>query len=420
MGFLNLFHPAKKKVFKPSPKKPKAAKDLSSPKKRETPDRPQTTGTPTSTPVKSAIPFTIPSCARVSPDRVNAALRRKNPNVPQQDIEVFCAVKQVRVYCHSHILDKMSDLTKFIICSIAEGRTLDDIIALTQLGGYAVEEETSYLKKGKLLEDSENLVLTPLGQEHFRLIQIFSELSKGIDAQLNLYTDQIETRVKQLYEQNEIAPDAFILNGKFSKVLLQNYNYSNSLEFVQPFLQGDLPFRSEILESLYTSIRLERDERTSVYQKLKVPSLYECAYSGHVEGEICFSLPVHELHYRLRIYALDHYRTVLDTLDRLEQFEKQLLSERSMLLTRRFREDRDESEYVICADLYHGDRCRSEWTILHTPPEGSFLVTPCYPEIQFELEDKSEQIGRDFYLEELERVPRYLCISLPYSSLICG
>lgn len=415
MALFNIFHPKKKRAAPPSPPK---AKESSPAARVPTPGNPRARGAPPSAPVRSADAFWVPSCAEISPDILGAALLRKDPEVPRPKLEVFCAVKLVRVYCHSHILDKMSDLTKFIICSVAEGRTADDIIALTQLGGHAVEDETAYLRKGKLLEDGEELVLTPLGQEHFRLIRIFAELSKGIEAQLNLHTDRIEARPGRLYGQGELAPGAFLLNGKFSNVLLQNYNYSNSQEFVQPFLQGDTPFHGEILESLYTVVRLEKAGQSSVYQRLEVPCLYEFAHPGLVEGAICFALPVHEIHYRLQIYALDNYRSVLSTLDLLEQFEKQLLSDRSLLLVRRFREERDAPDHVVCGDLYGGSRCRDEWIVLPERPEGCFLVAPCYPNIQFGLEVNSSSIGKHYYLEESKRVPRYLCFSLPYDSLV--
>lgn len=425
MGFLGFIKkkPPFTKAHAPQPKKPsgKAGAPRATPK--VSPSRPKAAprtpppGSTSQTAVKvsppdssRASPLRVPSCAGIEADAVLRSCRMVNPPLPTGNIRVFCPIKQVRICCYSSILDKMSPLTKFIIRSISAGKTLEELDALTQIGARTIEDEIAYLRKGKLVEE-EALRLTPLGRDHSRLINIFDRLSNGVNARLNLYTDQFEEDTSSLCGQEALEEDSAVLEGKFSKVLLQNPNYSNSLEFVRPYLEEGTPFLKEVSESLYTLIKLEKGGKT-LYQKLTLPD------GCRGKGQIQFCLPVQEIRYRLRIDVLDHFRSVLDTLDKLEVFDKQLLSDRSLRLVKGWREEKMAPEYTICADLFHGTIVEAGEELLEQPPKGSFLLHSCYPCIQFALDEGPKGLGRQFYLVETGRQERYLPFSCQYSQLV--
>lgn len=431
MGLLGLLKhknrpPAKKHASQP--KKPSSKADTPRAEPKAPPSRPKTAprtpppaGTASQTAAKSSPsvpprtpPLRVPSCAGIEAGVVLRECVRVGPPLPEEDIQVFCPVKRVRICCYSSILDKMSLLTKFIIRSIAEGKTLEELEALTQIGARTIEDEIAYLRKGKLLEEEGPLRLSRLGQDHSRLINIFDRLSSGIDARLNLYTDQFEEDASPLRHQKELEEDSALLEGKFSKVLLKNPNYSNSLEFARPFLEEGTPFLEEVTESLYTLIKPEGNGET-LYQKLILPKGSQEDASG---PKLLFCLPAQELHCRLRMNILEPFRTVLDTLDKLETFDKQLLSDRSLRLVKGWREEKAAPEYTICADLFHGTILGTEEGLTERPPEGSFVLRARCSHIQFKLEEGSKGLGRQFYLEETGRQERYLPFSCCYSQLI--
>ena len=63
--------------------------------------------------------------------------------IQPQDIEMkfYCPIRNAKIYCHSVLVDKLGDLTKFIILSIYKGRSIEEICSLTQMGNITVKEE---------------------------------------------------------------------------------------------------------------------------------------------------------------------------------------------------------------------------------------------------------------------------------------
>ena len=428
MGLLGFLKPKKRpstKTHTPQPKKtsskataPRAASKPPPSTSKAAPRTPPPAGAASQAAAKASppappksSPLRVPSCAGIEAEAVLRECRRVGPPSPAQDIQIFCPVKRVRICCYSSILDKMSPLTKFIIRSISGGKTMEELDALTQIGARTIEDEIAYLRKGKLLEEGEPMQLTQLGQDHSRLIGIFDRLSNGVEARLNLYTDRFEKGSFPLYSREDLEKDSAVLEGKFSKVLLQNPNYSNSLELIRPFLEEGTPFLKEVTESLYTLTKLEKGNQP-LYQKLILPA------GSQGEGPLQFCLPVQEIRCRLRMNVLDPFRSVLDTLDKLEVFGEQLLSDRSLRLVKGWREEKAAPEYTICADLFHGTIVEAKMGLLERPPEGSFVLQSRYPCIRFELEKGLKGLGRQFYLTETGRQDWYLPFSCQYSQLV--
>ena len=49
-----------------------------------------------------------------------------------EDIKLtfYCPVQPARIYCHSILIDKLGDLTKFIVFSIYEGHSIEEIMEI--------------------------------------------------------------------------------------------------------------------------------------------------------------------------------------------------------------------------------------------------------------------------------------------------
>jgi hypothetical protein len=364
----------------------------------------------------------IASCQYISDQMLDQALRPQYAPIDVQRITLYCAVQKVTIYCHSNILDKMGDLTKFVIRSVAEGKTIEDILLLTQMGSRTIDAEIQYLKKGKLLEDSDDLRLTALGRDYGRLVERFEKLAKGIPAQLNLYTNCIELCAARYYASEELSKDDFVIDGKISMVLLQNDNYSNSLEFVQPYVQEEIPFLEEITESLYTTIRVEK-RASRLYQKLVLPDQNKELNPEEVprreaENDIRFCLPVQKIHYRLRSGGLDEYRSVLDTLDKLDQYGNQLLSEKALLLVKRYREEIERAEYTVSVNTYNGALLpeNAAEPTGEKPPDAAFVLGGHDFETPFAL--NPDFVNGQFYLEEVKRETMLFLIRVPYAAFI--
>lgn len=92
-------------------------------------------------------------------------------------IDFLFPFRPATIYCHSVLIDKLGDITKFIIQSLYTGKTLREIKELTGLGDIAVDEETEYLVRGKLLTKETSIQLTDQGQQYGQLLERYNQPS---------------------------------------------------------------------------------------------------------------------------------------------------------------------------------------------------------------------------------------------------
>lgn len=48
-------------------------------------------------------------------------------------LTLYCPVRPARIFCHSILVDKLGDLTKFILSSLHDGYSIEEILELTQI-----------------------------------------------------------------------------------------------------------------------------------------------------------------------------------------------------------------------------------------------------------------------------------------------
>ena len=85
--------------------------------------------------------------------------------IQENEMTFYCPIRNAKIFCHSVLIDKLGDLTKFIISSIHKGHTIEEICALTQMGNTTIKEELDYLIRGGLIEDDKQ-TLTYLGTQY--------------------------------------------------------------------------------------------------------------------------------------------------------------------------------------------------------------------------------------------------------------
>ena len=61
----------------------------------------------------------------------------------EKQLELICPIRKAKIYCHSVLIDKLGDLTKFIVSSIYKGHSIEEICLLTRMGNATVEEEST-------------------------------------------------------------------------------------------------------------------------------------------------------------------------------------------------------------------------------------------------------------------------------------
>ena len=245
MGLFEFFSPKKKEPVRPS-----SVTRHSSTVKRETVSRPMHPREARTTKPKKA-------SLKVTDTKEIEKNLKVETQLQEIEMTFYCPIRNAKIYCHSVLVDKLGDLTKFIISSIHEGHTIEEICALTQMGNTTIKEELDYLIRGGLINDDRQ-TLAELGKQYAVLLEKFSELSKGIDIAFNVFADKFEA-----IEEDQLVSEAdrrYILESHFIPALTRNDNYANSLEIAKNQIESETPFCQEIRNSLYATVKIERTE----------------------------------------------------------------------------------------------------------------------------------------------------------------
>jgi len=335
-------------------------------------------------------------------------------------IEFYCEVKRIRIYCHSAYLDKLSDLTKFIICSVADGRKKEEIEALTQMGSRAIEEELCALEKGGVLTpNDDSYELTELGKGYAQLIDLFSRYSTGIEAQVNTYSDFVGSRTV-CYLESELDPTIACASRRLNYLLLKNDNYSNSLDYVKGLIQNEqlknVPVLPQVLDTLYTSVKVEQhDERIFERYILANDSTVKKGDSILADTAVAsFCIPVKALHYRVQYRALEPYRANRDILLRIFAQHTELLSQEGKLIAERFTDEQRFKALCFNIDSYSGCLLSEHESTEAEVPNGVILLKEKSPAACVDF--CKDRLGSIFSLMNEEKQDCFLIKTIPLTS----
>ena len=320
---------------------------------------------------------------------------------------LYCAVRPARIFCHSVLIDKLGDLTKFIISSLYAGHSIEEICDLTQMGSTTIKEEIEYLVRGGLVnEDKESL--TELGSQYGRLLEIFDELSEGIGVAFNTFANLFEP-----IEDNGYCSDAnpkFILPNHFIPTLARNDNYANSLDIATEQIEEDAPFSREIKKSLYATVKIEKSQPG--YKRMIIKD-FSKGLRDKREKEACIkvAIPCDHVLYKPRYSWVDPYRSDISIIRDLSEKHDDLLSDKARLIVSASREEEDADVITLDVDTVAGE-LNSRWDKLEELPLDDAI---------FILDRKKFMISlgsgacEGIHLEEIDREKLYKIRYFPYS-----
>lgn len=243
-------------------------------------------------------------------------------------LELYCAVRPARIFCHSELIDKLGDLTKFIISSLYAGHSIEEISDLTHMGSTTIKEETEYLIRGGLVyEDKETL--TELGSQYGRLLEIFDGLSEGIGVAFNTFADLFEPIEENGY-CSKVDPE-YVLPNHFIPALARNDNYANSLDIAKEQIEEEAPFSGAIKKSLYATVKIKKSQPG--YKKMVIKD-FSNGLKDKREKEACIkvAIPCDHVLYKPRYLWVDPYRSDISTIRELSEKHDDLLSDKARLL----------------------------------------------------------------------------------------
>lgn len=327
---------------------------------------------------------------------------------PQKvEMVFFCPIRNARIYCHSVLIDKLGDLTKFIISSIHEGHTIEEISALTRMGNTTVEEELEYLINGGLIDDDRQ-TLTELGNQYGILLEKFSDLAEGVSAAFNVFSGEFETIEEEKYVKD---PDPkHILEGLFIPALTRNDNFANSLVFAKSQIESDTPFCWEIENSLYATVKIDRKE--SKYKPVYIRDFSRGYYSENYPC-VKVAIPCDEVTYKPRYKWLNEYREVITQIFRINEKYSDLLSDKAKLIINAAKEESDAEILKVDINTITGLPISYKDDLCELPEDSSVYVLERQP-ARFLLNEKNCE---GLYLEEINRESLYQIRYFTYENM---
>lgn len=394
MGLFDFLSPKKKEPVKPTVTRPSSTVRRE-PVSRPAPPQGERTEKPKKEPLKVTSTKEIESNLKIE------------TQLQEIEIAFYCPIRNAKVYCHSVLIDKLGDLTKFIISSMFDGHSIEEICTLTQMGDTTVKEELSYLIRGGLINDDRQ-TLTELGEQYGALLKKFSELSEGIDVAFNVFADQFES-----IEDTQFVSDPdnrYVLEGHFIPALARNDNYANSLEIAKKHIEAEIPFCWEIRKSLYATVKIEKAE--SKYKCVYVRD-FSKGYSSEINPCVKIAIPCDLVTYKPRYKWVDEYREAIPQLSGIDDKYDDLLSDKAKLLIKTVKEEADAEIITVYINTITGQFIRLKNDLGEAPKDPSTYILGIQP-IQLGLD---EDACKGMYLHEINREHLYQIRYFPYNRM---
>ena len=312
-------------------------------------------------------------------------------------LTLYCPVRPARIFCHSILVDKLGDMTKFILSSLYDGHSIEEIMELTQMGNTTVKEEIDYLIRGGLVDD-DSKSLTELGTQYGRLLERFEQLSEGIGVAFNTFANIFEPIEENGYYSD--AEQGYILPNHFIPTLARNDNYANSLDIAKEQIEEDIPFSHEIKNSLYTTVKIEKF--APGYKRVFLRE-FSGRYVSDREASIKIAIPYDRIQCRPKYTWIDLYRSVLLNLRDIGEEHSELLTDEANLIIKAAAEEDDAEMITVDVDTITGELTSVGYSVNEEKLEEA-MIKLNRRELHLILE------GDDYsgmYLEEVSREEHY-------------
>lgn len=277
-------------------------------------------------------------------------------------IKVYCPVMNAQLKLGCELLDDMSEFTVYILYMIGNGYSISDIKNVIELGDIVIYEELSYMVQIKLCKLTEGqYLLTELGQKYYDILCLLDTVnSNNTKIQINCFTGMVMDYDDECIDEGKCIEDIYKLRVKIVKELFQNKNPSNSKEYLLQKFNYLISERLDVdqVNKLYVNVSYERG---SLYKPINIDIIKSIgADQEDIEPGKYDMLLEHELiPFKLKFQnsKLDKYRYVLSTLNNLNMFESELLSEKALDLLNIEVQERSLNNN---SELYYFDRLTGE------------------------------------------------------------
>ena len=320
-------------------------------------------------------------------------------------LDLYCPVFPAQIFCRSVLIDKLGDLTKFVLSSLYNGHSVKDISDLTQMNETGIQEELNYLIQGGLVA-TDKKALTELGLQYGKLLELFDRFSGGISVIFNAFANIFEHVEEDKYFLN--VENDYILPSNYLPLLTKNSNYSNSLDIAYEQLETDLPFYREIKKSLYTIVKI--DKQKCFYKKITITN-FESRYGYKKENEACvkIAIPCERATYKARYSWIDPYREDLPIIEQISNGN--LLSNEAKLILRAYKEENETEAIAINVDtITH--KFNNRYEVLEKNPPNDTMFTLDRKELIVTL---IPEACKGVYLEKISSDELYKIRFFPYS-----
>lgn len=275
-------------------------------------------------------------------------VKLKNP------LKVYCPIMEATLTINSTLLEQMSEFTQFLLYSIGEGYSINEIIEVVDLGRYIVEEEIEYLFKiGLVYIEDEKYYLSEKGKEYYDVIKIIENIKEDdLKVHINCFNGQIMSPSENTKLNKDLEDGEEKLRVKVVKELYQNKDFSNSREYVFEKLGERFKENENIdIDNIYITIDYERGDLNRPIYIREVESIkaiqdtdksnedyLDNISKGELEVDedyiydIQLQREIVEVNVQVTYEEIEEYKNVLTTLENLCLFDSTLISDKSKYL----------------------------------------------------------------------------------------
>lgn len=285
----------------------------------------------------------------------NYSIRLKEP------VTVYCPVMKAEISIISQEVNELGLFSKVLVWAIGKGYSALEISEITGLPTLVVNDEIDYLVKIGLIEETgQEFKLTELGSSYFRKIVVVENFNDRKEQVLvNCVSGEILEDKFTLIEKSQLSSKDFLLSQRIIPELYWNLNPSNSKYFVLENYNLS-PLSPEELELIDVAVQLHMEKDKKRYLPCKIHAvpfpLYkeilnsvddnhlipreETAVFNETHSLLPFMYPIKRGKFLIKNRQLDLYRNLLTTLEKLKEFDRELIS--------------DKAEYIL--ELYQYER----------------------------------------------------------------
>lgn len=277
---------------------------------------------------------------------------------------LYCPIIKAEMSIISQEVSELGPFSKLLIWAVGNGYNPVQIVEITNLSPVVVEEEINYLIKIGLLNSTDrNLELAELGYSYFKKIEVVDGFnSHKIQVLINCVSGEILEDSLDLVENHQLNSHECVLSQRIIPELYGNLNPSNSKDFLlEKYDLFPLSQEEKSLLDVAFKLQLKKEKEKQQflrYEIQKVPFLLHKEVVNSIDYDsltprkettrytethslLPFMYPVQKGKLIISNLYLDPYRNVLHTLEKIEQFNRELISDKSKSLLELYKHEQE-------------------------------------------------------------------------------